>query len=40
MDLKVWEAGRDTLHKYKQIERAPDVAELVDLSFLKKLQAK
>jgi NitT/TauT family transport system substrate-binding protein len=40
MDAKVWEAGRDTLLKYKQIERAPDVAEMVDLSFVKKINAK
>ena len=40
MDLKLWETGRDTLLKYKQIERAPDVAEMVDLSFLKKINAK
>ena len=30
----------DGLLRYKQIERAPDVAELVDLSFLKKIHAK
>ena len=40
MDLKIWESGRDTLLKYKQIERAPEVAEMVDLTFLKKIHGK
>jgi NitT/TauT family transport system substrate-binding protein len=40
MDLRIWETGRDTLLKYKQIERAPEVGEMVDLSFLKKIHGK
>ena len=40
MDLKIWESGRDTLLRYKQIERAPEAAEMVDLAFLKKIHGK